>query len=64
MDTGLSTTERLYEYLSARHFGEHLGECGAAYPQCPFSVFQIIERPQHYSGDEEEGHYDYAEQVP
>ena len=44
LDTGLSTTERLYEYLSARHFGEHLGDCSAAYPQCPFSLFQIIER--------------------
>jgi len=38
----MSSSERLYEYLSARTYGEHQGDCAAAYPQCPFSVFSIL----------------------
>ncbi len=43
IDYGMSSTERLYEYISARTYGEHHGDCAAAYPQCPFSVFSFLD---------------------
>ena len=42
IDYGLSNTDRLYEYISARMYGEHTGDCESAYPQCPFSAFNLI----------------------
>ena len=39
----MSSTERLYEYISARQYGEHHGNCNAAYPQCPFSIFSVMD---------------------
>ena len=44
-----------------------MGDCGEAYPQCPFSVFQIIERPPEFVYDDYEQRQeqpDYGEQVP
>ena len=38
----MSSTERLYEYISARTYGEHSGSCHSAYPQCPFSAFNLL----------------------
>ena len=43
LDYGMTNTERLYEYISARTYGEHHGNCEAAYPQCPFSVFALMD---------------------
>ena len=43
IDYGMSSTERLYEYMSARMWGENEGNCGDAYPECPFSFFNIME---------------------
>lgn len=43
IDYGLSNTDRLYEYISARMYGEHTGNCESAYPQCPFSAFNLID---------------------
>ena len=43
IDYGMSSAERLYEYISARMYGESQGNCHEAYPQCPFSVFNIME---------------------
>ena len=43
LDYGLSNTDRLYEYISARMYGEHQGECSSAYPQCPFSAFKLLD---------------------
>jgi len=43
LDYGLSNTDRLYEYISARMYGEHQGSCESAYPQCPFSAFQLLD---------------------
>ena len=46
-----------------------MGDCGEAYPQCPFSVFQIIERPQEfvvyddYEQQQQKQHH-YGEQAP
>ena len=38
----ISGTGALYEYVNARITGENIGQCDQAYPQCPFSVFNII----------------------
>lgn len=43
LDYGFSTTDRLYEYISARMYGEHTGECDQAYPNCPFSAFKLLD---------------------
>lgn len=43
LDYGLSNTDRLYEYISARMYGEHTGDCVSAYPQCPFSAFNLLD---------------------
>jgi len=43
IDYGLSNTDRLYEYISARMLGEHTGDCVTAYPTCPFSAFQLLD---------------------
>jgi len=43
IDYGMSNTDRLYEYISARMYGEHTGDCLTAYPQCPFSAFQLLD---------------------
>jgi len=43
IDYGLSNTDRLYEYISARMYGEHTGDCLTAYPHCPFSAFQLLD---------------------
>ena len=43
LDYGLSNTDRLYEYISARMYGEHQGACDSAYPQCPFSAFKLLD---------------------
>ena len=43
IDYAMSSAERLYEYISARMYGESEGNCQDAYPQCPFSVFNMIE---------------------
>ena len=43
IDYGMSNTDRLYEYISARMYGEHTGDCVTAYPQCPFSAFQLLD---------------------
>ena len=32
----------LYEYVNARVTGENMGQCGQVYPQCSYSVFNII----------------------
>ena len=42
LDYGLTNTDRLYEYISARMYGEHTGDCETAYPQCPFSAFNLL----------------------
>jgi hypothetical protein len=39
----MSNTDRLYEYISARMYGEHQGSCTSAYPQCPFSAFNLLD---------------------
>ncbi len=57
LDYGMSSTERLYEYISARTYGEHQGNCAAAYPQCPFSVFSLM-------GDLEENVYGTSNNIP
>ena len=43
LDYGLSSTDRLYEYISARMYGEHTGDCDTAYPKCPFSAFKLLD---------------------
>jgi len=43
IDYGMSSTERLYEYISARAYGEHEGNCHDIYTGCPFSVFNLID---------------------
>ena len=43
IDYGMSNTDRLYEYISARMYGEHTGDCVTAYPQCPFSAFALLD---------------------
>lgn len=43
LDYGFSSTDRLYEYVSARAYGEHEGNCQEVYTMCPFSVFNLME---------------------
>jgi len=43
IDYGMTNNERLYEYVSARMYGEHTGDCLTAYPQCPFSAFALLD---------------------
>lgn len=43
IDYGLSNTDRLYEYISARMYGEHQGDCYNAYAGCPFSAFKLLD---------------------
>eukprot|EP00094_Tigriopus_californicus_P010064 TCALIF_09705-PA protein Name:"Protein of unknown function" AED:0.05 eAED:0.05 QI:0/1/0.33/1/1/1/3/0/148 len=42
MDYGLTSTERLYEYISARTYGENNGNCASVYTGCPFSIFNLL----------------------
>jgi len=43
LDYSMSSTDSLYEYIAARTYGEHHGNCDTAYPQCPYSAFQILD---------------------
>jgi len=43
LDYSMSDSERLYEYIAARTYGEHHGHCDKAYPQCPYSLFQFLD---------------------
>ena len=54
LDYGLTNTDRLYEYISARMYGEHTGNCESAYPQCPFSAFNLLnpEEIMHMLGNQ------------
>jgi len=43
IDYGMINNDRLYEYISARMYGEQTGDCHTAYPQCPFSAFALLD---------------------
>ena len=43
MSAGSSDTSTLYEYISARTYGEKFGQCNLAYSQCPFSAFNVVD---------------------
>lgn len=43
MSEGSTSTSTLYEYISARTYGEKFGQCDLAYHQCPFSAFNLVD---------------------
>ncbi|XP_076040770.1 uncharacterized protein LOC143025198 [Oratosquilla oratoria] len=38
-----STSNELYDYVSAEYYGRSYGDCWSAYPQCPVSLFKFLE---------------------
>ena len=38
----IRSTGQLYDYITARSLGEKDGECESAYPECPFSLFDML----------------------
>ena len=42
LDISGDSTTPLYEYISARTQGEVIGQCDEAYPQCTFTIFNIL----------------------
>lgn len=38
-----SSSNNLYDYVNAEHYGRAYGDCWAAYPQCPMSLFKLFD---------------------
>ncbi|XP_050713141.1 uncharacterized protein LOC126996584 [Eriocheir sinensis] len=40
---GASSSNHLYDYIDAERYGRAYGDCWAAYPQCPMSLFKLFD---------------------